>query len=266
MAWRCPVCRDALREEPGAWRCDADHSFDVAREGYVNLLITHQRRARPPGDSAEQLRDRRAFLEGGHYEPVAEAVGTLVPVGSTVADVGCGEGWYDRRLHGRAVWGVDIAKEAVRLAARSAPTACRYAVGNAYDLPLLDASVDVALAVFAPMHSPELARVARRHVLTVTPGPSHLRGLAQLLFDEPEPHPSGGPLDGVLPIVEQTTVRYDLEIDDGDTVGRLLGMTPWAWYVGEETKRRVAERGRLVTPVETILTLYGTGEHDGPHG
>ena len=70
------MCREALAEadDRRSWRCATGHVHDVAREGYVNLLITHQRRQRDPGDSAEMLRHRRAFLDAGHYGVLADAV------------------------------------------------------------------------------------------------------------------------------------------------------------------------------------------------
>src|SRR3954466_6778851 len=113
--WRCPVCDDALREEGRTWRCAIGHSYDVAKEGYVNLLITHQRRQREPGDSAEMLRARRAFLDGGHYAPPKDAATAQLTDESSILDVGCGEGYYTRDVDA-TLWAVDIAKPAVRLA------------------------------------------------------------------------------------------------------------------------------------------------------
>src|SRR4051812_16725214 len=141
--WRCPVCHGPLREAERTWRCGEGHTYDVAKEGYVNLLITHQRRQREPGDSVEMLRARRAFLEAGHYAPLRDALAERVPGGS-VLDVGCGEGYYTRAVDTEVdraqagVWGVDIAKEAVRLAARRGGPGHRFAVASAYDLPVLD--------------------------------------------------------------------------------------------------------------------------------
>jgi 23S rRNA (guanine745-N1)-methyltransferase len=259
--WRCPVCHDSLRQDERTWRCGREHSYDVAREGYVNLLITHQRRQREPGDSAEMLRARRAFLDGGHYAPLRDAVAALVPSDAIVLDVGCGEGYYTRD-HAGPLWAVDIAKPAVRLAAKRRP-AGRYAVASAYDLPVVDDSIDVAVSVFAPLHSPELERVVHDggRVVVVGPGPHHLDGLKALLFDEPELHPADGPFEreGATTSLRAdgpgVAVTFPLDLE-GEAIGDLLQMTPYAWYVAPERRAAAARRSRLSTTADFRIFGY----------
>lgn len=270
--FRCPVCREPL---PGAddgrsWRCATGHTYDVAREGYANLLITHQRRQRDPGDSVEMLRHRRAFLDAGHYGVLAESVRQAAELqpGTAVLDAGCGEGYYTRNWvadhAGLALAGVDIAKPAVRMAAkRAASPAARYAVASVYDLPVLDASVDLAVSIFAPLHSPEFERVLRAggRLLTVTPGPDHLAGLKAKLFAEPEAHPDTGPFerDGADTILEPsgtTRVRTELALTTSAGVADLLNMTPYAWYVAPEVRAAVVSEASLSTPIDFLITTY----------
>ena len=262
--FRCPVCKDALARGERTWRCAAGHSYDVAREGYVNLLITHQRRQREPGDSADMLRHRRAFLDAGHYAPLRDAVAALVPADAAVLDVGCGEGYYTRELP-NPLWGIDIAKAAVRLAARRRPDAA-WAVASAYDLPVLDGAADVALSIFAPLHSPELERVLRPDgglVITVVPGPRHLDGLKARFFDEPEPHPEEGPFerDGAATslrrVGEPVAVTCELELRDPAVIADLVHMTPYAWYVSPERRQEVIDGGPLVTAADFRIVVYG---------
>jgi 23S rRNA (guanine745-N1)-methyltransferase len=258
--WRCPVCAEPLAEagDRRSWRCTNGHAFDVAKEGYVNLLITHQRRQREPGDSAEMMRDRRALLDSGAYEPLHEALQRFAGTG-TVLDAGCGEGYYTRGWPD--VWAVDISKPAVRLAARRAEPGARYAVASVYDLPLPDAGVDTAVNVFSPLHLPELARVVRPDtglIVTVTAGPDHLAGLAAHLFDAVEPHPEGGPFDAATEVTldDRQRVRFDLRLDDRATIAALLGMTPWNWYVSPEVRARVTSLSSLSTPVDFQISVY----------
>ena len=270
--FRCPVpaCREALAEadDRRSWRCPAGHVHDVAREGYVNLLVTHQRRKREPGDSADMLRHRRAFLGAGHYGVLVDAVRAAAGLrpGLAVLDAGCGEGHYTRDWVGAGVTlrGVDIAKPAVRMAAKRAPDDgdARYAVASVYDLPVVDGSVDLLVSIFAPLHSPEFERVVRPggRVLTVTPGPDHLAGLKARLFAEPEQHPSSGPFEregattGLVPEGTER-VRADLELR-GSAVDDLLHMTPYAWYVAPEVRQAVVDSGGLSTPVDFVVASY----------
>lgn len=247
------------------WRCGNGHAFDVAREGYVNLLVTHQRRQRDPGDSPDMVHARRAFLDGGWYEPLRTALAGFAPAdGGTACDAGCGEGYYTRDWP--SLWGVDISKPAVRLAAKragGAGTRARYAVASVYDLPLFDASVDVLVSVFAPLHSPEFERVVRPggRVVTVTPGPDHLDGLARLLFAEVEPHPAGGPFEreGATTALRPegtTRVSYELEVRGDGAVSALLGMTPYAWYVSPAVREEIAALPSLSTTADFQVSLY----------
>jgi 23S rRNA (guanine745-N1)-methyltransferase len=46
---RCPICRLDLAAAAGALACRNRHSFDIAREGYVNLLARGRRRQAATG-------------------------------------------------------------------------------------------------------------------------------------------------------------------------------------------------------------------------
>ena len=119
----CPVCGEILSRAEKEYRCENRHSFDIARQGHVNLLVVQQKHSLNPGDTREQVLSRRTFLEGGFYEPIAKALcdtarelGTKGPV----LDVGCGEGYYCTKLAkalDAELAGLDISKEAVRVAA-----------------------------------------------------------------------------------------------------------------------------------------------------
>ena len=61
----CPICEKPLRREESRLVCPENHSFDMARQGYVNLLTVQRRHSAHPGDTKEQVLARRAFLEGG---------------------------------------------------------------------------------------------------------------------------------------------------------------------------------------------------------
>lgn len=261
--FRCPVCKGGLHEEEQTWRCDEGHAYDVAKEGYVNLLITHQRRRREPGDSADMLRHRRRFLDAGHYAPLRDAVTARVPPGAAVLDVGCGEGYYTRDLL-NPLWGIDIAKAAVRMAAKRGAVEGRYAVASAYDLPVLDGAADVVLSVFAPLHSPEFERVLRPGgtVLTVVPGPQHLDGLKARFFDEPEVHRDEGPFEregattALRPAAAPVAVTYELTLSDADAIADLVHMTPYAWYVSPERRAEVVSGSSLSTSVDFRIFSY----------
>ncbi|WP_336212046.1 putative RNA methyltransferase [Nonomuraea sp. LPB2021202275-12-8] len=72
----CPVCRQPVRLEHRSLRCANGHGYDVAKQGYVSLLVG----SRPPGtaDSAAMVEARAGFLDAGHYAPLARALARSV--------------------------------------------------------------------------------------------------------------------------------------------------------------------------------------------
>ena len=70
----CPICEKPLHLQARSLVCPENHSFDIARQGYVNLLPVQRRHSAHPGDTKEQVASRREFLEGGFYAPIADAL------------------------------------------------------------------------------------------------------------------------------------------------------------------------------------------------
>jgi 23S rRNA (guanine745-N1)-methyltransferase len=182
---RCPVCQDGLSELPGALGCAAGHRFDLARQGYVNLLGG---RVPASPDTAEMVSARADVLTAGLFEPVADGLartagGLALTAGGLVVDVGAGTGYYLAavldRLPGHLGLALDVSTPALRRAARAHPRADAAAADAWHGLPLADGCADLLLNVFAPRNGAEFHRVLRPSgaLLVVTPRPDHLAGL-----------------------------------------------------------------------------------------
>ena len=200
MSFSCPLCHAPLTRAEKTFICPLGHQFDRAKEGYVNLLPVQHKRSRDPGDSAEMMQARRAFLDAGHYQPLRDAVVDLLRQyltegASAMLDIGCGEGYYTATFadvaagKGAETYGLDVSKVAIRAAAKrySAVTFC---VASSHRLPFEEASMDAVVRIYAPCKAEELARVVKPGgwVITVTPGPRHLLGLKGLIYDEVHLH------------------------------------------------------------------------------
>ena len=289
--WACPVCRAPLVAVAGERRlaCPESHSYDVARQGYVNLLLAGQRRSRQPGDSAEMVEARRRFLGSGAYDRIGDTLGHVVSRAAlavherhpgdviAVLDVGCGDGHHTRRVAGNVTGGapgidpldalvaaIDVSKPAIAQAARAHPSGW-YAVASAAQLPLAPGSVDVAFNVFGPVVVEELARVVRRGgaVVVAHPGRSHLQELRALVYAEPRPHEIKDPLRHGLEWFSRTgtvTVTFPIIIDDGDHLWDLFTMTPYRWHAPPDVRRRLdaeaARPGGFVTEVDVVISSY----------
>ncbi|WP_061296756.1 putative RNA methyltransferase [Herbidospora cretacea] len=170
----CPVCRDDLILSDGSVRCPRGHSFDVARQGYLNLLNTPVR-----GDTPEMVAARTAFLERGHYAPIAETVAALSA--GDVLDAGAGTGHYLARAVRDRGLALDVSKHALKKAAKAHPKIGAVAADVWKPLPVRDAAFDTVLNVFAPRNASEFHRVLKPtgRLITVTPNPDHLEPVVE---------------------------------------------------------------------------------------
>ena len=172
-----------------AYTCANNHSFDVARSGYVNLLQPQDKKSKNPGDTAEAVAARRRFFEAGHVQPLVDAIVRALPARGALLDVGCGEGHHleaFRRAHGVEAWGVDISVPAIELAAKS-HRECNWVVANADRfLPFEDGALDALTSITARMNPEEFHRVLRPDgaLLIVLPGPDDLIELREAVLGE----------------------------------------------------------------------------------
>ena len=246
----CPLCAGPFDAQDGAWRCIAGHAFDVAREGYVNLLPAHHKHSKDPGDRPESLQARRAFLDTGHYAPLRDAMverlAALRP--DHLLDIGCGEGYYTAAMAAQSAVtaGLDIAKPAIRLAAKRFGSGITWVVGSGARLPVADDAIDVICTLFTPLHEAEMARVLRPGgtALVVTPDAAHLHALRAELFDVVEPHEPDKFRRGFemqFDFASQQSLRHSMSLSPQD-LAQLLEMTPYAWKARPE--RRLALESR----------------------
>ncbi len=256
----CPLCRLALERGAKSWRCGKGHSFDVAREGYVNLMPVQHKHSRDPGDDPQMVAARREFLQAGHYQPLRDAMlECLAPLKmQSLLDVGCGEGYYTdafTQISGE-VLGLDISRSAIRLAAKRFPSVT-WLVASGALLPLADESVDVVSNIFTQMHIGEMQRVLKPggHVLVVTPAPEHLWTIREQLFDAVRAYDPGKFLAGFdsgFTLQSQQSLRFPLNLQQ-QGLRQLLQMTPYAWKAKQD--RRTALEARETFATEAAFTL-----------
>lgn len=259
----CPLCRSPLSQHPKQWLCGRGHGFDVAREGYVNLLPVQHKNSRDPGDNPEMVVARREFLQAGHYQPLRDALASmLAPLHPQyLLDVGCGEGYYTHAFATIAdkVIGLDIAKPAVRLAAKRFRE-ITWLVGSSASLPVADASMDVVTSLFCPLQVAEMHRVLKPggHVLVVTPAVDHLYAVREKLFEEVRAHtPEKFLIDfeTQFDLLSQQEVRCSLNLTQ-QTLKQLLQMTPYAWKAKPDKRMALETTGALSTQAAFSCLLF----------
>lgn len=261
MKLLCPLCGNVLEKADRSLRCENRHSFDIARQGYVNLLPVQNKRSLHPGDTKEQVQSRRAFLEGGFYQPICDALCSMAQgLSGPLLDVGCGEGYYSSRLAkcmGEELVGLDISKEAVRFAAGRYKDA-RWLCASAARLPVEDGSVGLLTSLFALTLPEEFLRVLRPDgaFIQVLAAPDHLLGLKNIIYPSlTEKSKDTVPELPGFTLEKSEAVRFSFTVE-GEQVQNLLSMTPHVYRISKEGAAALAATRRLTDTASCVLNLY----------
>lgn len=271
-ALACPLDGGHLQAVGKSWCCEAGHSFDVARQGYVHLLPVQNKRSKDPGDNKQMVAARQRFLNQGFYQPIAEAVNQALlsdlpdKAAVNVLDAGCGDGYYLRFLASAvqanrelALLGVDISKWAVLAAAKQDGRSSWVVASNA-NLPVLSETLDRVLCLFGfPVYG-EFARVLKPggQVVQVDAGPGHLRELREVVYPElkPQREERNKIPDGFQKLGSER-IQYLFELHNKEQVADLLAMTPHLYRAGAEGLARAAGLESLSVSVDVLLQRFG---------
>ena len=190
-AFSCPICQENLTLVESSLKCEHRHSFDLAKFGYVNLAPQIKQSA---NYDKENFQNRQQILEAGFYQAILETISDLLatnPSTKTVLDIGCGEGFYSRKLQeshsDKTFYAFDISKDSVQIAAKSEPNwAVNWFVGDLARLPIKDASMDILLDIFSPANYGEFRRVLSQNgiLIKVVPTENHLKEIRQMVQDQ----------------------------------------------------------------------------------
>jgi len=251
----CPVCGSGLERGTSHLHCSQGHAFDVARQGYVNLLVG--RRVPGNADTPTMVEARESFLAAGHYSALAqlladcagEAVESGVE-GACILELGAGTGYYLARVLDRCPGvpglALDISKFAARRAARAHARIAAVVADGAKLFPLHTGSAALALSIFAPRNASEFHRVLgpRGMLLVATPTSRHLRELIEPLgllhVDERKEERLHAQLSPLFEPQRQHSLELTLRLSRQD-VTHLAAMGPSAFHIApEELQGRVA--------------------------
>ena len=263
MELLCPICAEVLTKQEKSYVCPNRHSFDIARQGHVNLLPVQNKRSLNPGDTAQQVAGRRTFLDGGFYAPIRNALCQLAKDhGCTgpILDVGCGEGYYSAELSkvlDAQLLGLDISKEAVRYAAGRYKSA-QWICASAARLPVGDQSIGLLTSLFALTIPEEFSRVLRQDgaFIQVLAAEDHLLGLKNIIY--PELHHKEKFTTPDLPgfrLAESRKLQFTFTVEK-EQVQNLLAMTPHVYRIGKEGADRLRQTEALTDTASVVLNLY----------
>lgn len=273
----CPVCKGEMVKVPAArnFKCEHGHTYDIAKEGYVNLLLSNQKKSKNPGDSKDMVAARKDFLSKGYYHPVSnkinETIERFIPKDKSawsILDLGCGEGYYSQHLKKQLnknditidYYGLDISKEAVRQASKVNKDGI-WIVGNNYSIPIPNQSLDCIFSVFSPYNLEECSRVLKKDgiLLIVSPRPNHLIEMKSIIYSEVTEKEykiqiGGREVIKSIEMVEENNVTFQIELPQED-MQSLLKMTPHFWKTTTENKQKLNLYQSLIVTIDMSLKV-----------
>ncbi len=251
----CPVCGGELKKDERRLYCKKGHSFDTAKEGYVNLL-TGSKSGDKTGDSKESARARHAFLQKGYFAFLKDEISKKLC--GTVLDICCGEGYYDD--YNGKLYGFDLSKEMARIAAKRRNGGV-YFIANLKAIPVKSESIDTAIHIFAPFSAPEFARVLKKsgRLYSVVPAPEHLFELKKLVYDTPYLNDENYPDSNGLRLVSKKKIKSTVNIPRRDLI-TLFSMTPYFYRTSDKDREKLNSVDSLETTLAFMILEYKKAE------
>ncbi|WP_404400579.1 methyltransferase domain-containing protein [Idiomarina seosinensis] len=264
----CPLDGGLLELTERSWRCQQGHSFDIARQGYVNLLPVQNKRSKDPGDSKLMVQARRRFLEQGYYQPLADALTeTVLATGDqSLLDAGCGEGYYLAKLINAAeskavslsVAALDISKWAVQVAAKQ-DRRPDWIVASNGSIPLADQSLDTLICVFGFPVVDEFKRVLKPggRLIMVDPGTTHLQELKALIYADQKQKTEVLPInDTEFQLYSEQRVSFPVSLSSAQDISDLLTMTPHLYRSQAKGREQVMQRTALELTADAWIRVF----------
>lgn len=220
------------------------------------------------------VRARRAFLQAGHYQPIASQLVTMVQQHCTArgalswCDIGCGEGYYTTSVQSAlstqtdalAGYGIDISKPAIQVASQGDSSGVTWLVASGAQLPLAEHSQDLALCLFTRLMPESFWQVLKpKGVLVVAvAGAQHLLALRQGLYGhlKPQRELAWGSLLDHFELLDEQRVQYRRTLTESDDIASLIAMTPHQWRSTESAREAVIHSGALEMDVDVRLVSF----------
>ena len=271
----CPLDGARLEFHGKQLNCENGHVFDIARQGYVNLLPVQHKRSRQPGDSKEMVAARSEFLNSGVYEPVAdkfaETVFAQLPDDKETCfmDAGCGEGYYLDYVFNYlkekdgcgdlSFIGLDISKDAI-VAAAKRNKQITWLVGTNRQPPLEPASVDIITCVFGFQSFEGFDKILRPggRVVLVEPGADHLKELRELIYADirkTDPPGISSAEEAGYVVRERQLLQFKTTEIDNRKINDLLLMTPHFYRASKAGREAACKLRKLELTVDIVFTV-----------
>lgn len=271
----CPVCGQSLVTQDKRWQCSQGHSFDQARQGYLNLLVAQHKKSKAPGDTLEMVDARQRVLDSHLYQPISDLLNQRVSDIALsknsplhIADIGCGEGYYTQRLQQALVenqiphqlYGVDISKEALRRAAKRSKD-IYWLVASGGQPPFLPQHLDLIVCLFTNLMPQGFTKSLKPNapVILLNTGVDHLIELRQLVYENVKSqafNPTDSMLENGYCLEAEQRLKFNAKLTSSEQIIDLLQMTPHWWRVQPSALAKLEQLDELEITVDISLHQF----------
>ena len=193
--FRCPVCSGQMQMiNLQSLICSNRHCFDIAKQGYVNLLSL----AKKTKYDKEMFEYRRMINRSGFFDPLNAVISDKIinqlrtNEPTSILDAGCGEGSHLTKIQEKLfrkttnslmAVGIDISKEGISSAAAEYSNAI-WCVADIANCPFANHRFNFILNILSPANYSEFQRLIADDgmVIKVIPERDYLKELRDIFY------------------------------------------------------------------------------------
>lgn len=263
----CPVCNEKLLLADRCYKCKNNHSFDLSKNGYVNLF--QGKGAKVHGDDKVMIKARTDFLMAGFYENLKNEVCRLcdkyTDASPKIIDCGCGECYYTEGVYNTLcqsrkapqVVGIDISKFAIMAGAKRLK-ALQLAVASIFHIPCRSGEFDLLINTFAPFCKEEYSRVLKKNgiLMMIIPLENHLWELKKAVYEKPYKNEvSDFEIQG-FELLEKSELKSRITLTSNEMIKNLFSMTPYYYKTSRSDAQKLDGISHLETQTEFAVLIY----------
>ena len=249
----CPVCKNRLSKLDKTYKCPNNHSFDISKQGYINLNMHN---SQSTGDNNEMINARRDFLNKGYYSFLLDEVNKHLNENDSLVDLACGEGYYTSRFICKDKIGIDLSKQGLKIASKNDSNTI-YLLNSIFHNPLEDKCADKVITIFAPIAKDEIVRILKDNgkFILVKPDERHLYELKQSIYDNPYLNEIENIEIGGLKLEKEIKISNHALLNKED-IHNLFMMTPYYNTTSKLDKEKLNNIDCLDVTFSFIIDVY----------
>ena len=249
----CPVCKNKLYKIGNSYKCDNNHTFDIAKQGYINLS---RKNSQNTGDEKNMINARKSFLDKGYYSFLRDKVNDLINEDDSLLDLACGEGYYTSYFKAKDKVGIDLSKQGLKIASRD-DKSTTYLLNTIFDNPLEDHSVDKIITIFAPIAKEEIVRLLKPNgkFILVKPNVNHLIELKKAVYDNPYLNEiEDTNIDGLM--LEKEIAISNHSLLNNEDLNNLFTMTPYYHKTSINDMNKLKSINELEVTFDFLIDIF----------